>query len=66
MSDISQSDLNAAARGLQMSGKSIVELKEIVTAHKDSSMFASRVIVLSAEQMIAAKRRVRSGEGGIK
>lgn len=63
MRDFEQSDLDSAARGLNMLGMSPAELDDVATMHEDSNMrtmFASQVIVLAARQMAAAKRRAGS------
>lgn len=62
--DPDQSDLNSAARGLGMLGKSIAELEDIVRVHEGNSMFASRVIMMAAKQMIAAKKRMGARDAG--
>lgn len=58
-----QSDLNSAARGLNMNGKSLSELDEIIKQHEGKSMFASKVIYLAAKQMRAAKARMGAKDG---
>jgi hypothetical protein len=55
---MNQDDLNAAARGLNMVGMSIADLKATVVEFDGKTAFAARVIVAAARQMIAAKRQV--------
>ena len=56
--DPNQSDLDAAARGLRMTGMSPSELDDLSKEHENKPLFASRVIFLAARQMAAAKRRM--------
>ena len=53
-----QSDINAAASGLRMTGKSVSELEDIMRQHEGKEMFASKAIYLAAKQMKAAKLRM--------
>lgn len=55
---ITQDDMNAAARGLTLAGMTIAALEELAARHASSDLFASRVIVAAVKQMIAAKRQV--------
>jgi len=66
---ITQSDIDSAARGLAMAGKSISELDDLIRQHTGKGMFASKVIVAAATQMKAAKQRMGArdeaeGDGG--
>lgn len=62
--DPDQSDLNSAARGLNMLSKSPSELRQLIDRHSGSSLFASRVIVAAAKQMLAAKLRMGAKDVG--
>ena len=53
-----QGDLDAAARGLRMTGMSPSELDDLAREHEGKPLFASKVIYLAAKQMAAAKRRM--------
>ena len=55
---ITQADLNSAARGLNILAMSKLELNELIQLHIKKDDFASAVIVLSARQILAAKKRV--------
>ncbi len=54
---IEQGDIVAAQRGLNMVAMSLADLRDLVSEHQGKAAFASRVIVLGAKQMIAAKTR---------
>ena len=54
--DITNDDLWSAIRGLGMYRKSNEELQALIAEHKDSGMFAGRVIAGAARQVLAAKR----------
>lgn len=63
MNEPTQEDVEAAQRGLRMVAMSIAELKELATLHtKLQPNFADRVIVIGANLMIAAKRRMGAKE----
>lgn len=55
---IEQGDVVAAQRGLNMVGMSLLDLKDLVREHEGKNVFASKVIVVAAKQMIAAKSRM--------
>lgn len=48
--------MDSAARGINMLGMSIRELKDIVALHGKSHLFAGQVIHAAAMQMIQVKR----------
>lgn len=58
MRQITQDDLNAAARGLGMHRYSYYDLTVLMDQHKNDSNFAGKVIYAAAKQMRAAKSRV--------
>jgi hypothetical protein len=53
-----QSDLNAAARGLNMLRMGPSELEDLIKETAGKTMFASKAVHLAAKQMLAAKRRM--------
>lgn len=55
--NITQKDLDAAARGLRMVGMSVQALQELAES-QNLDVFAGRVIYMAAKQMAAAKRRM--------
>ena len=61
MRQFDQSDLNAAARGLRMLAMSTADLRALIAKHtvRCAEMFASRVIVAAARQLLTVK--VRNG-----
>jgi hypothetical protein len=63
--DPNQSDLDAAARGLRMTSMSPNELDDLAKEHAGKEMFASKVIVLAAKQMAAAKRRMGARDSAL-
>lgn len=59
MYQITQGDLNSAARGLNLLGKTKEELQELISRHGgENAAFASQVIAASARQILAAKKQV--------
>lgn len=58
-----QSDLNAAARGLNMLGMSPLDLEDLIKETAGKTMFASKATHLAAKQMLAAKRRMGARDG---
>lgn len=61
---ITQSDLNAAARGLNMLGMSPMDLEDLIKEFSGKPAFASKVVVMAAKQMLASKRRMGARDGG--
>ena len=55
---ITQDDLNAAQRGLNMIAMSLAELRELMMKHEHGRLFADRVIARAARQMLHAKHRM--------
>jgi hypothetical protein len=53
-----QSDIEAAQRGNNMVGMSLVDLDDLIRLMEGKSDFAARVTVAAAKQMIAAKKRM--------
>jgi hypothetical protein len=61
--ELTNDDLNAAARGLGMWGMEPAELDKLIDEHKENGAFASMVIVAAARQILAVKRsRIGGGK----
>lgn len=59
MYKITQDDMNSAARGLNMLGKTKEELETLIERHSGENVaFAGQVIAASARQILAAKKQV--------
>lgn len=59
MYKITQDDLNSAARGLNLLGKTKEELQDLIVRHgAKNAAFAGQVIAASARQILAAKKQV--------
>jgi hypothetical protein len=57
-----QSAMNAAARGLNMNGMSLLDLKDLIREFEGKGTQAAKDIVAAAKQMMAAKKRMGARE----
>lgn len=59
---ITQDDMNAAARGNNMLGMSVSDLRSLIADMEGKDLFAAKVTVAAAKQMLAAKKRMGAAE----
>ncbi len=59
---ITQDDMNASARGNNMLGMSVADLRDLISSMEGKDMFAAKVTVAAAKQMLAAKKRMGAAE----